>query len=44
MTWFDVLLLVLVLSYCTYIIFGKKKRGCCSNCANCSGCGHKEKK
>jgi len=41
MTWLDVLLLVLIAGYCTYIIFGKKKHSCGGNCANCCGCDRK---
>ena len=44
MTWLEIALLVLVLGYCAYIIFGKKKHGCSGNCGSCQGCAHKEKK
>ncbi len=37
-------LMVLIIGYCAYILFGKKKRGCSGNCAGCSCCGCKEKK
>lgn len=42
MTWFEILLVVLIAGYCAYVIFGKKKHGCCGDCGNCSGCAKKE--
>lgn len=43
MKWFEILLLVLVAAYCAYVIFGKKKRGCCGDCTRCRDCGNKDK-
>lgn len=34
----DWILLVPVLVYSLYVIFGKKKKGCCGDCSKCSGC------
>lgn len=42
MKWFEILLVVLIAAYCLYVIFGKKKHGCCGDCAKCQGCKSKE--
>lgn len=42
MKWFEILILVLVVAYCAYIIFGKKKHGCSGNCSACQGCTNKK--
>ncbi len=44
MKWLEILILVLIAAYCAYIIFGKKKRGCCGDCRACQGCAEKDKK
>jgi len=41
MSWLDIAIVVLTVGYCAYIIFAKKKGGCCGNCSNCPGCGKK---
>ena len=41
---FEILLLVLIAAYCAYVIFGKKKRCCCGDCAKCQGCADRDKK
>ena len=39
MTWIDWALAALVVGYCLYLIFRKKKPGgCCGDCSACSGC------
>jgi len=38
MTWLDVLLLATLGGYVVYLIFGRKKSGCCGDCGHCSGC------
>ena len=43
MRWYDVAILVLIAAYCAYVIFAKKKGGCCGDCGKCQGCAHKEK-
>ena len=42
MKWLDVVLLVLIASYSTYIIFAKKKTRCSGDCGNCKGCVDKK--
>lgn len=43
MSWIDWLLLALIVGYCLYLVFGRKnKGGCCGDCSQCSGCGHKQ--
>lgn len=37
----DYILLGLILGYCLYVLFGRKKKGCCGDCAKCGGCGKK---
>jgi len=44
MKWYDIALLVLILSYCAYVIFIKKKHGCSGNCSSCAGCEKKNQK
>ena len=41
MMWYDIAVVVLIVGYCAYIIFGKKKGGCCGNCSECRGCNSK---
>ena len=44
MKWLDIVLLVLIVGYCAYVIFVKKKKGCGGNCSDCAGCFRQEKK
>ena len=34
----DIAILVLIVAYTAYIIFGRKKKGCCGDCSKCCGC------
>ncbi|MBQ3492225.1 MAG: FeoB-associated Cys-rich membrane protein [Oscillospiraceae bacterium] len=38
MNWLDITIIVLVVAYGAYVLFGKKKHGCCGDCGNCPGC------
>lgn len=38
----DYVLLGLILGYTAYVLFFRKKRGCCGNCARCAGCRKKD--
>lgn len=34
----DWILLGLIGAYCVFVLFFKKKKGCCGDCSACSGC------
>lgn len=39
MSWIDWLLCALILGYCVFVLFRrKKKRGCCGDCTACQEC------
>lgn len=35
------ILIVLIAGYSLYVLFGKKKKGCCGDCSQCSTCNQK---
>ena len=43
MSLIDILLLVLIASYCAYIVFAKKTNTCCGDCSKCRGCSESKK-
>lgn len=34
----DWILIALIAGYGLYILFSKKKKGCCGDCSKCGGC------
>ena len=38
----DYILLFLIAGYGIHVLFGRKKKGCCGDCANCGGCDRKK--
>ncbi len=40
----DWILVILIAAYGGYVLFSKKKTGCCGDCSRCAGCAEKKEK